>query len=295
MPKTFSSLIIVGVGLLGSSVGLAAKKRNLAESVIGIGNCRQTLDIALQRGAVDQISTTLDCLTEITDGLALICTPVGAIVELAEKIAAVNSNILISDVGSTKGNICCELEKRLLKYDACFIGAHPIAGSEKTGPEFGNADLFQDRLTVLTPMSTSCPRDIERLQVFWESLGARTLLLEPNRHDEILARTSHLPHAVAAALASLLRASDHPFCGAGFADTTRIALGSPAVWTDIFLENQHRLLAVLDEFGSRLEELKSAIRTADAVAVSRFLESAQEHVPKPYGFSLGNSLPQTQG
>ena len=258
--------------MLGSSVGLAAKKRNLAESIIGIGNCRKTLDIALQRGAIDQIFTEFDGLSEIDDGLAVICTPVGIIVELAEKIAAINKNLLISDVGSTKGNICYKLEKHHIR----FVGAHPIAGSEKTGPEFGNAALFQDRLTVLTPLRSSCPKDTERLQFFWESLGARTLVLEPNQHDEILARTSHLPHAVAATLASLLRVSDHPFCGTGFTDMTRIASGSPAVWTDIFFENQHQLLVALDEFGNRLDALKSAIHAGDTAAVSLFLELAQQ-------------------
>ena len=269
-----SHLIIIGVGLLGSSIGLAAKKRGLADTVIGIGRRRETLDIALQRKAVDVITTELDILAEMNDGLAIICTPVRSVVDHAEHIAAVNGNLLISDVGSTKANICYALDQQGLR----FIGAHPIAGSEKSGPEFGNADLFQDRLTVLTPTAFSRAEDVERLQHFWESLGSRVLQLEPQQHDAILAKTSHLPHAVAAALASLITEAERPFCGTGFADTTRIASGPSAVWTDIFLENRLQLLAFLEVFGDRLASLKTALEASDVTAVNRFLESAKKNV-----------------
>lgn len=270
MPKIVSHLIIVGVGLLGSSLGLAVKKRGLAETVIGIGRNRETLEIALQRQAVDAIATEFDVLSEINDGLAVICTPVRSIARHAEHVAAVNNDLLISDVGSTKANICHELEQRGVR----FIGAHPIAGSEKSGPEFGDADLFQDRLTVLTPTDSSRSEDIERLQRLWEALGTKVLQLAPEQHDAILAKTSHLPHAVAASLASLITEADIPFCGTGFADTTRIASGPTAVWTDIFLENRLQLLAFLEVFGDRLATLKIALENSDAAAVARFLESA---------------------
>ena len=262
-------LIIVGVGLLGSSIGLATKKRRLAETVIGIGRRRETLDAALRRGAVDVVSTELGVLAEIDDGIAFICTPVGVIISDAERIAAVNGNLLLSDVGSTKANICRELQKLR------FVGGHPIAGSEKSGPEFGDENLFQNRLTVLTPTDSSRSEDVERLRFFWESLGSQVLCTEPERHDAILAKTSHLPHAVAATLASLLTDAERPFCGAGFADTTRIAAGPATVWTDIFIENRLQLLAALDEFGDRLESLKTALQNGDENAVTRFLESAQ--------------------
>ena len=272
MSKIVSHLIIVGVGLLGSSIGLAVKRCGLAESVLGIGRNRKTLEIALQRKAVDTIVTELDGLTEIDDGLAIICTPVRSIVEHAERIAAVNNRLLISDVGSTKVNICYELEQRGVR----FVGAHPIAGSEKSGPEFGDADLFKNRLTVLTPTDASRSEDIAQLQCFWESLGSRVLQLPPEQHDAILAKTSHLPHAVAASLASLITEADKPFCGTGFTDTTRIASGPPAVWTDIFLDNRLQLLAFLEVFGDRLATLKIALENNDAAAVTRFLESAHQ-------------------
>jgi len=274
MSRIFSRLIIVGTGLLGSSLGLAAKQRNLAEVVIGIGHRRETLEIAKRCGAVDRILTELDDLAGINDGLAIMCTPVRVITEYAVRIAALNGNILQSDVGSTKGSICRELERRRCR----FVGAHPIAGSEKSGPAYGNADLFQDRLTILTPTALNCSEDVERLRIFWESLGSRVVSMEPEQHDAILAKTSHLPHAVAAALASLLDVADRPFCGTGFADTTRIAAGSPMVWTDIFLDNRLPLLTILEEFGSRLEILKNALREGDHVTTRQFLESAQEKI-----------------
>ena len=181
MSKIISHLIIVGVGLLGSSLGLAVKKRGLADTIIGIDHCREVLDIALQREAVDVAATDFDVLAEINDGFAIICTPVRSIVGHAKHITAINDSLLISDVGSTKANICHTLEQHGLR----FVGAHPIAGSEKSGPESGDADLFQDRLTVLTPTASSRVEDVERLQRFWESLGSRGLMLTPGQHDAI--------------------------------------------------------------------------------------------------------------
>ena len=274
MSKIVSHLVIVGVGLLGSSLGLAVKKRGLADTVIGIDRCRETLETAQQRESVDVVATEFDLLSTINDGLAVICTPVRHIVRNVERVAAVNKHLLISDVGSTKANICYTLEQS----DVRFVGAHPIAGSEKSGPEFGNADLFQDRLTVLTPTVSSHGEDVQRLQRFWESLGSRVQMLTPEQHDAILAKTSHLPHAIAASLASLLVEPDHPFCGTGFADMTRIALGAPTVWTDIFLENRLQLLAFLEVFGDRLEHLKTALQDSDEAAVARFLESARNNI-----------------
>jgi len=273
MTTISSPIIIVGVGLLGSSIGLAVKKRGLADTVIGIDRCRETLDIARRREAVDLLSTEFDILADIKEGLAIICTPVRSIVRTVEQIAAVNDHLLISDVGSTKASLCYELEQRGRR----FIGAHPIAGGEKSGPEFGTADLFQHRLTVLTPTASSRAEDIERLRRFWESLGSRVWELTPEQHDAILAKTSHLPHAVAAALASLITEAERPFCGTGFADTTRIAAGPPAVWTDIFLDNRLQLLAFLEVFGDRLASLKTALEKSDTAAVARFLESARKN------------------
>lgn len=276
MTKITSHLIIVGVGLLGSSIGLAVKKRGLADTVIGIDHCRKTLDIALRREAVDVTATELAGLTEVNDGLAVICTPVCSIASHAERIAEMSGNLLISDVGSTKTSICHEMEQRVLPRGCRFIGAHPIAGSEKSGPESGDADLFQNRLTVLTPIASSRSEDIERLQHFWESLDSYVRILEPREHDAILAKTSHLPHALAASLASLLTEAEHPFCGTGFADMTRIASGPATVWTDIFLDNRLQLLAFLEVFGNRLETLKTALQDSDAAAITRFLKSAQK-------------------
>jgi len=159
-----------------------------------------------------------------------------------------------------------------------FVGAHPIAGSEKSGPEFGDADLFQNRLTVLTPTDSSRAEDIEHLRHFWEALGSRVVQLVPEQHDAVLAKTSHLPHAVAATLASLITEAERPFCGTGFSDATRIASGSSAVWTDIFLENRLQLLAFLEVFGNRLETLKTALQASDETAVNRFLESARKNL-----------------
>ena len=269
MTKIISHLIIVGVGLLGSSIALAAKRRGIVDTVTGIDCCREMLNIALRREAVDVVSTEIDILANINNGLAVICTPVRTIISNVERITSAGGNFLFSDVGSTKANICRELERRGVR----FVGAHPIAGSEKSGAEFGNADLFQGCLTVLTPTDSNRSEDIDRLQLFWETLGSRVTKMEPEQHDEVLAKTSHLPHAVAAALASLLTESERPFCGTGFADMTRIASGSSAIWTDIFLDNRSQLLVVLEQFGDRLAILKTALQNDDATAVVRFLES----------------------
>ena len=265
-----SRLIIVGVGLLGSSLGLAVKKRNLAGTVLGIGDCVESLSIALRLGAVDTFSVGFDSVIGGDDSLAVICTPVNVIAECAFKIASVNDTILISDVGSTKTNICASLDS----LGCRFVGGHPIAGGERSGPDFGDADLFQGRLTVLTPTSSSRSDDVERLRFFWESLGSHIICMEPAQHDAVLARTSHLPHALAAALALCVDESEHVFCGTGFADTTRIASGSPSIWTDIFMENRENLLFALERFGSRLDELRTFLCDGDEAAIAQFLSAA---------------------
>ncbi len=265
-------LIIVGVGLLGSSLGLAAKKHGLVESVVGIGRRPESLEIARNRGAIDVVATDFSIVAGMGDALAVVCTPVGRIAADAKRLAEINPDLLLSDVGSTKAGIC----RAVTEIGCRFVGAHPIAGSEKSGPEFGDADLFQNRLTILTPDKRNRPEDVERLRRFWTKIGSRVVCMEPELHDRILAKTSHLPHAVAATLASLPTEEERPFSGTGFASTTRIAAGPPEVWTDIFLENRLPLLDALNEFTERLERLRNAIKNGDTEAVAEFLREAQE-------------------
>lgn len=273
MSIQFSHLIVVGVGLLGASIGLAVRQRGLARTVIGIGRNRSTLDIALRRQAID-IGLTDWRAVPLVPGqttLAVVCTPVSTIPEMVGRVTALLGEApetLITDVGSTKESICRTIA------DPRFIGSHPIAGSEKTGPEFGDSELFQGRTTILTPTERNRESDVERIERFWTSIGSRVVRMDARRHDEILAVTSHLPHALSATLQSVPTHEESLFSGTGFLGMTRLAAGSPEVWGDIFTENRDSLLAALCRFEDRLHELVAALEAGDKERIVRFLADA---------------------
>ncbi|MDR1384297.1 MAG: prephenate dehydrogenase [Planctomycetaceae bacterium] len=285
----FSKIAIIGVGLLGGSVGLAVRRTWSACRVVGIGRNATTLETAKQIGAVHEFSLS------ITDGTAgceliVVCTPVGSIAEhvilAAEgakpqaKHTAQTVSPIITDVGSTKQWICETLEKRFPLANNCrFLGGHPIAGSEKNGVAAASETLFNNRAVVLTPTASTFPETTKALRRFWESLGANVICLNAEEHDRLLARTSHLPHAVSAALAKI---SDYKIygelCGSGFQSVSRLAAGSPEIWLDIFLSNRDALLSSLNDFDQSCRQLRNALENNDASAILQFLNDARKNV-----------------
>lgn len=269
------TLTIVGVGLLGGSLGLAAKRRGVAERVVGTGRTQAGLDRARQLGAID--AGTLDLPAAVRQAeVAVFCTPVDRIPEqVLEAAPGCTPGTLLTDVGSTKGVIVKQLEGRL-PSGVAFVGSHPLAGSEKRGPEFADPDLFQDRLTIVTPTPRTDPAALEKTTAFWRALGARVRIMDPQDHDEALALTSHLPHLVAAALAGLLPMPLRDLTATGFRDTTRVAAGDPSLWTAIFRQNRPAVLDALRAFEDYLGQFRRALEAEDAVALDALLTQAKK-------------------
>jgi prephenate dehydrogenase len=271
----FDSLAIVGVGLIGGSVGLAAKARTATRHVVGIGRNPETLAKAKSLGAIDEFTTDLTAGVRAAD-FVVFCSPVDQIARQAIEAAAhAKPGALFTDAGSTKANIVRDLESKLPAH-VRFVGAHPLAGSEKQGAENARADLFDGRVCVLTPTARTDVAAIERVSLFWQALGCVMKRLTPEEHDLALATTSHLPHFVAALLARQLPEKWQAYAATGFRDTTRIAAGNPGLWSAIAHENALALAHTLDQFGKRIAELREAIVNQDTATLTRILTEAKK-------------------
>ena len=280
----FSRIAIIGTGLLGASIGLAAR-RNIPDChVVGIGRRQETLDTARQLGAIDETSLSI---AEGVSGcrLVILCTPVGRIVEQVFEVAqAADTSPIITDVGSTKHAICNAVEQRLPLPGGCrFLGGHPIAGGEKTGPEAASDSLFKNRAVVLTPSDSCDQNTVDTLRLFWESLGARVSCMTPHEHDRVLALTSHLPHVVSAALATVCdRTTYGDYCGTGYESMTRLASGSPELWRDILVTNREAVCNAIDDFEKACCRFRNALMKNDANTVLRLLENAKSRGKEQY-------------
>lgn len=270
-----ANIAIVGVGLLGGSLGLAAKAADPATRVVGIGRRQSSLEEALDVGAVDAV--TLDPAEGVRQAdLVILCTPVGRIAKLlAACLPGLPAGAVVTDVGSTKADIVAEAEAAMGDRAGDFVGSHPIAGSEHRGVAWARADLYNQRTCVLTPTDKTRPRTLQRVRRFWQWVGMRTVKLSPADHDRALARVSHLPHAVAASLVAMQDASDLDLAGTGFVDTTRIAGGDPVMWRDIFLSNAPACLEALDDFAAQAAALAKLIRAGDGEGIEHLLGTAQ--------------------
>jgi prephenate dehydrogenase len=285
MPENaFQSVTIIGMGLLGTSLGLAIKERKLANRVIGVGRANSSsLNIALKRGAVDEVLTDPAAAVGKSDFVVL-AVNVGLFPAIFEQIApALAAGALVTDVGSTKEQVM-RWAARLLPPRVTFVGSHPMAGSEKRGPEFARPDLYQNAVCLIcAPKANGRNSDrraqaVDRIENFWKSLAMRTHRIDPVVHDQWVAAISHLPHAVAAALVHVAAQEPQAFIASagGFLDTTRIASGDPAMWTDIFLTNRRALLNSIKALSRSLRQLQTAIRRKDSAAVSGFLAEARQ-------------------
>jgi prephenate dehydrogenase len=182
---------------------------------------------------------------------------------------------VLTDAGSTKATIVRAVDGRL-PAGVAFVGSHPLAGSEKRGPAHADPDLFQDRLTVVTPTAATDPAALERVTAFWKALGSRVRCMDPDEHDRSLALTSHLPHLVASALAGILPPELQDLTASGFRDTTRIAAGDPSIWTGIFAHNRQAVLDALRLFTERLAEYRQALEAGDGAALVRLWSRAKK-------------------
>jgi prephenate dehydrogenase len=276
----WNKITLVGVGLLGGSMGLALRQRRLADHVAGYVRRPASVVECQNSGAVDQATCDLADAVEGA-GLVVLCTPVAQMRPLLEQMLPnLHAGTIVTDVGSVKASVVRDLEPLAAKAGAHFVGSHPMAGAERTGVAAARPDLFLNAICVVTPTPATEPAAYGQVERFWESLGARLLTLAPAAHDQLVSRSSHLPHVVAAQLANYVLNPEHPpeqgsLCANGFRDTTRVASGSPEMWRDIALANRENLSSALAAFIGELDRFRRALEREDAPAISSFFESAK--------------------
>lgn len=294
MPDSPSEPIvaILGPGLLGGSIALALRERQPGTRVHLWARRESALEVIRQAGAAHLASTDV---ADVVKGASLVvlATPVEIMGDLAARIAPhLSAGALVTDVGSVKQTVVASVNTAL-SGAGTFLGSHPMAGSEKAGFEAARGDLFEQATCIVTPSEGSCHTTVQRLSAWWSALGCNILTMSPEEHDRKVARISHLPHAVAAAVvrAALAAQPDAALCsGNGFRDATRIAAGDPALWTGIFLENRQEVLSALEDARREMALLVEILKRMDEGALTRFLAEARTlrmqvppASPQPYG------------
>lgn len=256
--KLFNKITIIGVGLIGGSVGLAAKKRKVAGEVAGVFRHASTMRTAKKAKAVD--CATMDMLDAVKDAdLVVVATPVSTIPCIVRKIApCMKKGAIITDAGSAKSFVVKEATMGLPKRIR-FVGSHPMAGSEKTGVASASADLFKGATSIVTKTKSTDKAALLKVKKFWESLGSKVIIMDPDEHDRAVALVSHLPHVIAQELC-LLQDNKSIACAAGgFKDTTRIAASDPVMWLDIFQANKKEVARAIDDIIGSLNNFKKAV------------------------------------
>ena len=276
--QMFQQITILGPGLLGASFALALKERGLCQ-------CVQVWSRRAETRAQAKLATWCDRVFEqpgeacVGSELVVVCTPVETIVPLLEQIApSLERDALVTDVGSTKSLIC--REARDLAEGLNFIGSHPMAGSERMGMAHARADLFEGAACILTPLENAAATEIARLSELWQAIGMHVVTLSPEKHDEIVAHISHLPHLLASSLCSYL-ADQEPdwkqLAGSGLRDTTRVAAGDSTLWQQILEQNREEVLRAIDGFEAELHALKTALLDRDSPSVLRLLARGKQY------------------
>jgi cyclohexadieny/prephenate dehydrogenase len=269
----FDKIALIGFGLIGGSIARAAREQGLAAKIVTTARSAKTRARVEQLGIVDRVVETNAEAVKDAD-LVILCIPVGACGPVAQEIADhLKPGAIVSDVGSVKGAIVRDMAP-YLPEGVHFVPAHPVAGTEHSGPDSGFAELFINRWCILTPPEGVDPQAIERLRAFWTALGAKVEIMTPDHHDLVLAITSHLPHLIAYTivgtadeLAQVTSSEVIKFSAGGFRDFTRIAASDPTMWRDVFLANKDAVLEMLGTFNEDLSKLTRAIRRNDGEAL----------------------------
>jgi len=269
----FGRIALIGFGLIGGSIARAARAQGLAGEIVTTARSPATRARVQELGIVDRVVDTNAEAVKDAD-LVILCIPVGACGPVAEEIAPhLKPGAIVSDVGSVKGMVLRDMAAHLPKT-VHFIPAHPVAGTEYSGPDSGFAELFINRWCILTPPADADPAAVERLTEFWRALGANVETMGADHHDLVLAVTSHLPHLIAYTivgtadeLEDVTQAEVLKFSAGGFRDFTRIAASDPTMWRDVFLANKDAVLEMLGAFQEDLSKLTRAIRRGDGEAL----------------------------
>jgi len=270
---TFQRIALIGFGLIGGSIARAARQQNLAGEIVATARSPKTRARVAELGIVDAVlERNADAVRDAD--LVILCIPVGACGAVAQEIAPhLKEGAIISDVGSVKGAVVRDMAPHL-PAGVHFVPAHPVAGTEHSGPDSGFAELFINRWCILTPPEGVNPDATEKLRAFWSAIGAKVEIMTPDHHDLVLAITSHLPHLIAYTivgtadeLAQVTSSEVIKFSAGGFRDFTRIAASDPTMWRDVFLANKDAVLEMLGTFNEDLSKLTRAIRRGDGEAL----------------------------
>ncbi len=278
----FEKIALIGIGLIGGSIALEARKRGLAKSIVAATRSAETAAMANRLKLADHCGTDLAAAVKDAD-LVIVCTPVGACGPAAAAIApSLKPGCIVSDVGSVKQTVIADMLPHIPK-GVHFVPAHPVAGTENSGPEAALLDLFEGRWTILTPLPGSDAGAVDRLEAFWKALGSQVDRVDPAHHDRILAITSHLPHLIAYTIVGTaddlgghLNAEVLKYAAGGFRDFTRIAASDPTMWRDIFVNNKEAVLEVLQRFQEDLFYLQRAIRWGEGDKLSELFTRTRE-------------------
>lgn len=270
----FKRITIIGVGLIGGSIGLACKKRALSDEVFGVCRRKSSLKKALSSGAIDGGGLDIEKGLEGA-GLVIIASPVKGILPIVKKVMRnAEKGSIVTDVGSAKALIVKEVEK-IKNVRANFVGSHPMAGSEKSGVENAEINMFEKAPVIITRTKNTDKRSISVLRKFWERLGAEVSIVSPDRHDALVALSSYLPHAVSAAVSLSQNPGSVILAAGSLRDTTRVSASDPELWKDIFIQARNSALESIRLFSGNLKALERAIRKKDERAISAILKRAK--------------------
>jgi cyclohexadieny/prephenate dehydrogenase len=269
----FDTIAVIGLGLIGSSIARAARAQGAARRIVATARSPQTRRRVVELGIADQVVESNAAAVEGAD-LVIVCVPVGACGAVAKEIGShLAPGAIVSDVGSVKGSVMRDIGPHLPK-DVHFVPAHPVAGTEYSGPDAGFAELFVNRWCILTPPEGADAKAVDKLAAFWRLLGANVEIMTADHHDLVLAITSHLPHLIAYTivgtadeLQTVTRSEVLKFSAGGFRDFTRIAASDPTMWRDVFLANKDAVLEMLGRFNEDVSALTKAIRRGDGEAL----------------------------
>ena len=278
----FNKVLIIGIGLIGSSIALSLRKNSIARKIIGFSKTKKTRKIAKNNEIVDE---TIDKISNYISemDLIIICSPLSTYEKIFASIDLYISNkTIVTDVGSAKSQLIKQfLSKKSRVFD--FIPAHPIAGTEQSGPDAGFYELFIDRWCIITPIEGNKKRNINMIKKMWKLMGSKVEIMTPERHDQTMAITSHLPHLIAynivstaADIENVTKSDVIKYSASGFRDFTRIAASDPTMWRDVILSNKEALLEVISRFSEDLSLLQKAIRWDDGETLHKVFSKTKK-------------------
>ena len=271
--KMFKKVAIVGIGLMGGSIGLAIRKKRVADIVVGVSRRKSSMNKAIRFKTVHKATLNIKDAVKDAD-LVIIASPVGKIADLAGKaVKFMKKNAILTDVGSVKEKIVKKAEK-IAKGKVRFIGSHPMAGSDKQGSENASENIFDKAALIVTKTKNTDKEALKTLIKFWKKLGCNVFILSPDVHDELISLASYLPHAVSFALAASQKGDSFKLAGGSLRDTTRVALSDPDLWSDIFLSASGPSIRAIRKFSMNLKILEKAIGKKDKNGIKRFLKKS---------------------